>query len=299
MSRIPSADAQRGFSAATPAVGTAQPAENATAAPPRGIIRRHANLTRELAISQFKVKYTGSVLGYVWSLLKPMLMFGMTWIVFEKLFHTGKGAANFTMQLLVAMVLFTFFADCTAQAMNSIAANGNMIRKAYFPRQILVVAATLTSLMTFAINLSLIIVVAGLLRQLHFTLDSLVVPLLLVELYALVFGLALLLSSLFVMYRDLGHIWEVGTQLMLYGSLIVYPLIPLVPQRLHTLILMNPLGQIVEDMRHALVSPGPDVPWAASVAGPLYLVPLGIVAALLVLGVLTFNRLMPRFAEYL
>jgi len=279
------------------AVSSEQIGGATSSAQPRGIIRRHANLTRELAVSQFKVKYTGSVLGYMWSLLKPMMMFGMTWVVFEKLFHTGKGSANFTMQLLLAMVMFTFFSDCTSQAMNSIASNGNMIRKAYFPRHILVIAATLTSLMTFAINLSLIVVVAGLLRQLNFGLQSLAFPLLLIELYALVLGLSLLLSSLFVMYRDLGHIWEVGTQLMLYGSLIVYPLIPLVPIRLRTLILMNPLGQMVEDSRHAMVTT--KVPWAADVAGPLYLVPIGIAAGLLVLGIVVFNRLMPRFAEYL
>src|SRR4030081_2652759 len=114
-------------------VETHLPAEGGATTSPElrpGTLRRHVNLTRELAISQFKLKYTGSVLGYMWSLVKPLMMFGILYVVFVKLFHIDKGAPNFVFQLLFAIVLFTFFQETTQAAMNSIASNGNMIRKA-------------------------------------------------------------------------------------------------------------------------------------------------------------------------
>ncbi len=262
----------------------------------RGALRRHANLTRELAVSQFKLKYTGSVLGYVWSLVKPLMLFATLYVVFSKLFHIDRGTTNFVFQLLIAIVLFTFFQETTSTAMNSIASNGNMIRKAYFPRAVLVVAATLSSLMTFTINMALIVIIGGALGRLSLGWQSLAAPLLFIELYLLVLGVALLLSSLFVFYRDLGHIWEIATQLLIYGSAVIYP-ITLVPDHLRAWVLVNPVAQIIEDVRHALVTP--TVKWSVEIMQVAYIAPLAIVVVLLALGFFVFNRLTPRFAEYL
>ena len=262
----------------------------------RGALRRHANLTRELAISQFKLKYTGSVLGYLWSLFKPLMLFGILYVVFAKLFHLDRNTDNFVFQLLVAIVLFTFFQETTSTAMNSVAANGGMIRKAYFPRSILVIAATLTALMTFLINMTLIVVIAGALGKLNLGWHSLLVFPLMVELYLLVLGIALLLSSLFVFYRDLGHIWEIAMTLLIYGSAVIYP-ITLVPQRFLGLVLANPIAQIIEDVRRSLVSS--KIQWTVEMSGAAYMAPFLIVAGLLALGFWVFNRLTPRFAEYL
>jgi ABC-2 type transport system permease protein len=263
----------------------------------RGTLRRYANLTRELAISQFKLKYTGSVLGYVWSLVKPLMMFGILYVVFAKLFHLDRGTDNFVFQLLFGIVLFTFFQETTAAAMNSIASNGNMIRKAYFPRAILVIAATLSSLMTFFINLTLIIVIAGALGKLSLGWHSLLAPVFIVELYALVLGISLLLSALFVFYRDLGHIWDIFMQLLIYASAVIYPIVPVVPDRFRPWVLANPVAQIIQDMRRSLVSTKID--WTAQFLGPAYLAPIGITVVLLGVGLYVFNRLTPRFAEYL
>jgi ABC-2 type transport system permease protein len=261
-----------------------------------GTLRRHANLTRELAISQFKLKYTGSVLGYLWSLFKPLMMFAILYVVFAKLFHLDRNTPNFVFQLLFAIVLFTFFQETTAAAMNSIASNGNMIRKAYFPRVILVIAATLSSLMTFFINLALIILIAGSLGKLELGWYSLLAPLFIIELYLLVLGISLLLSSLFVFYRDLGHIWDIFMQLLIYASAVIYP-ITLIPDHLRAWVLANPVAQIIEDTRRALVSNGID--WTGTIMQGRYFVPFAIVAILLAAGFVVFNRLTPRFAEYL
>jgi ABC-2 type transport system permease protein len=262
----------------------------------RGALRRHANLTRELAISQFKLKYTGSVLGYMWSLVKPLMMFAILYVVFAKLFHLDRGTDNFVFQLLLGIVLWTFFQETTAAAMNSIASNGNMIRKAYFPRVILVIAATLSSLMTFVINLVLIVIIAGSLGKLALGWHSLLLPLFLVELYVLVLGISMLLSALFVFYRDLGHIWEIAMQLLIYASAVIYP-ISLVPARFLPWVLANPVAQIIEDVRRSLVST--KINWTVQFMGPAYIAPLGITLILLALGFYVFNRLTPRFAEYL
>jgi ABC-2 type transport system permease protein len=262
----------------------------------RGALRRHANLTRELAISQFKLKYTGSVLGYMWSLVKPLMMFAILYVVFAKLFHLDRGTDNFVFQLLLGIVLWTFFQETTAAAMNSIASNGNMIRKAYFPRVILVIAATLSSLMTFVINLVLIVIIAGSLGKLALGWHSLLLPLFLVQLYLLVLGISMLLSALFVFYRDLGHIWEIAMQLLIYASAVIYP-ISLVPARFLPWVLANPVAQIIEDVRRSLVSS--KINWTVQFMGPAYIAPLGITLILLALGFWVFNRLTPRFAEYL
>lgn len=282
---------------ASRAVPDASPTDSS--AERRGTFRRYANLTRELAVSSFKLKYTGSVLGYLWSLFKPTMNFAILYVIFAKLFHVGGSTPNFVLQLLVAIVLFTFFQESTVTAMNSIASAGNMIRKAYFPRVILVIAATLSSVMTFLINMALIIIIAVPIHRLSIGWRSLTVPLFIIELYAVVLGVSLLLSSLFVYFRDLGHIWEISMQLLIYGSAVMFPIELLHKHHLslEVLVLSNPVAQIIEDIRHAIVTPG--VPWTVQIMGWGYVIPLALVFGFLALGFYVFNRLTPRFAEYL
>jgi len=203
--------------------------------------------------------------------------------------------------LLISIVLWTFFAEATSAATSSIAGNGHLLRKAAFPRIVLVIASTLTPLISFIINITLIVAVTWLIGHLHPGVRSLVVPLLLFEFYLLIIGVGLILASLFVFYRDIGHLWEIFSQLLFYGSAIVFPFKLLISHgHLARLVSVNPLAQIVEDMRRALVIADPDVPWTLWVDGmPLFVVPLMLVAVLLAIGILTFRRLSPRFAESL
>src|SRR5262249_44780881 len=109
---------------------------------PLSAFQRNLNLTRELAFTQFKLKYTGSALGYLWSLMKPLMLFGIMYIVFDHILRAGAGAPEFPIQLLLGIVVWNFFVESTSTAMNSIASAGNLIRKAYFPRWILVLSST-------------------------------------------------------------------------------------------------------------------------------------------------------------
>lgn len=257
--------------------------------------KRYLNLVRELALTNFKLKYTGSVLGYLWSLFKPLMYFGVLYVIFVDFFH--QRSPDFPLQLFVAIVLYTFFSECTATALGSIAGNAHLIRKANFPLSALVVSGSVTALLTLAINLSLLIVLATPLGRLHLGLQTLAAPLLLVELYLFSLGVGMILASAYVFYRDLGHVWEVFLQVLLYGCGVVFP-ISLVPPRFLHAFLLNPLAQIIEDFRHAIVTPT-GAPWSLDLAGPLFAVPLVFTLAVFVAGLLLFRRLAPLFAESL
>jgi ABC-2 type transport system permease protein len=262
---------------------------------PQSPLARYVNLTRELALTNFKLKYTGSVLGYVWSLMKPLMYFGILYIIFVEFFH--QRGSNFPLQLLVAIVLFTFFSECTSTALGSIAGNGHLVRKAFFPLSSLVVSQSMTALLTMAINMSLIVAIGLPIGRLQIGPQTLVVPLLIVELYVLSLGVGMLLASAFVFYRDLGHVWEVGTQLLLYGCGVVFPALA-VPVKWRQFFFLNPLAQIIEDVRHALVTT--DAPWTATLVGgwPV-LIPLVISVLVFVAGLWLFRVLNPLFAESL
>jgi ABC-2 type transport system permease protein len=261
-----------------------------------GELARYVNLTRELALTNFKLKYTGSVLGYLWSLMKPLMYFGVLYVIFVDFFHQRQ--ADFPMQLLLAIVIFTFFTECTSTALGAIAGNGHLVRKAFFPLSSLVVSQSLTALLTMTINFSLIIVIGMATHRLNLGLHTLVVPLLLVELYVLSLGVGMLLASAFVFYRDLGHVWEVFSQILLYGCGVVFPALS-VPLRWRHLFFLNPLAQIIEDLRHAVVTPA-NAPWSASLVDPgLIVVPLVLSVLVFVAGLMLFRVLNPLFAESL
>jgi ABC-2 type transport system permease protein len=258
--------------------------------------RANVNLTRELAVSTFKLKYTGSVLGYAWSLVKPLLIFGMTYVVFAAFLLHGRTSRgeNFPVELLLGIVVWTFFSDATVSSVSAIVGNGHMIRKAYFPRWIPVIASTLSATMTLAVNMCLMFAVGVPLGWFHVGWQTLVLPLLFIELYFLVVGIGLLLSALFVFYRDLGHVWEISLQLLFYGSAIVFPF-TLIPKRFWTLLAFNPMAQIVEDMRRAVVTTA--IPWSGQILGRWTFVPVLGVFAVFALGFAVFRRRSPRFGE--
>ena len=219
--------------------------------------RSNLNLTRELAVTTFKLKYTGSVLGYAWSLVKPLLIFGMTYLVFAVFLLRGRTspAENFPVQLLLGIVVWTFFAEappCRRSA--AIVGNAHILRKAYFPRWILVLASTLSVTMTLGVNLALMLAIGLPLGWFHVGWYTLALPVLFVELYVLVAGVGLLLSALFVFYRDLGsRLGDHCSRCSSTAAPIVFPF-SLIPGRFRMLIAFNPMAQIIEDMRHALVT---------------------------------------------
>lgn len=267
-------------------------------APRRADRRGSLRLVTRLAITSFKLRYSSSALGYAWSLVRPLLLFGMLYLVFALFLLRGRTAPgeHFPVQLLVGIVGWTFFAEGTMSAAVSIASNADMLHRARFPRWVLVVAAVLSAAITLAVNAGIVIVVGLVFGWFTLGVQTLWVPLLLLELIALALGLGLVLSAVFVYYRDLGYIWEIALQFLFYASAIVFPL-SFVPSGFRWIVTLNPVAQITEDLRRALVTD--EIPWSVSTLGARFAVPLASVALSLILGALFFRALSARFGERL
>jgi ABC-2 type transport system permease protein len=256
---------------------------------------RYWSLVRELSITNFKLKYTGSVLGYVWSLLKPLAYFAVLYTIFVVIFRQTQD--DFGLQLLLAVVVFTFFAECTSSGLGSIAGNGHLIRKATFPMSVLVISTSVTALFTFLINLTLVMVVTLVVGKLHVGWQTLAVLPLLVELYILALGVGMILASVYVFYRDVGHVWEVLSQLLIYACGVVFPATK-VPAHLRNIYFLDPLAQNIEDLRHALITPAAQ--WSVGLTNPaVYAGALVLAITCFGIGLLLFRRLAPSFAESL
>jgi ABC-2 type transport system permease protein len=252
-----------------------------------------------LAAADFKLKYAGSALGYVWSVVKPLMLFTVLYLVFGRVFHLGAISTYYPLSLLIGIVLFTFFSDATVMGMTSVVARESLIRKMSFPRLIIPTSATLTATITLAINMTIIVLFVAWKRIVP-QFDWLLVLLLLLELYVFVLGVSLVLSTLFVRFRDIGQIWELALQLLFYASPIIYP-VGFLPGWARRLAFLNPFTQVMQDIRSLVLyrDLGPNRITAAgafdSPAGRL--IPITIAFAVFGLGLYLFKRDEPWFAE--
>lgn len=258
------------------------------------ITHKYLNLTWQLVFTEFKLKYSGSLLGYVWTLVKPMLLFGVLFIVFSFFFKLGKGIPNYPAYLLVGVVMWTFFAESTMGSLHSIVNRGDLIRKVNFPKIIIVLSAALTALLTFVLNLIVIVIFLAL-SKVGFSYLNLVFLFLVFELFVFILGLSFTLAALFVKFRDINHIWEVSLQILFYGTPIIYP-IAFIPEKVEKLVMLSPLAQMFQDARWALISTDVETSWEI-LGWPLNLVPPIIVLGLFIFGLVLFQKSAKNFAE--
>jgi ABC-2 type transport system permease protein len=271
----------------------------ATGRIPSRSFRHQLRILHVLASVDFKLKYADSALGYVWSVLKPLMLFTVLYLVFGRVFHLGAISRYYSLSLLIGIVLFTFFSDATSIGMTSIVARESLIRKMTFPRLIIPMSATLTAAITLGVNLT---VIAGFVawNRVVPRLDWLLIIPLLIELYAIALGVSLILSTLFVRFRDIGQIWELLLQLLFYASPIIYP-VGYLPGWAKKLTFLNPFTQMMQDIRSLVLynDLAPNRITAAvafgSPAGRL--IPIGVAITLLSLGLFLFRREQPWFAE--
>ncbi len=255
---------------------------------------RYYDLVRELAVTDFKLKYQGSLIGYAWSLVKPLAMFGVLYLVFTVFVRIGSGIEHYALYLLLGIILWTYFADATNTTMRAVADKGDMMRKVYFPRITIILAASISSAITLLLNLIIIFVFIVLARIVPGWNALLFIPLL-IELFLLCLGIAFITSAMYVKYRDVGHIWEVLLQLLFYASAIIYPL-QLVPVRFQKFILLNPITQIVQDSRYLLVTKE-SITAGSVLRTPLQIIPYIIPVILVLVGYLYFEKSAKNFAE--
>jgi ABC-2 type transport system permease protein len=262
--------------------------------------RRFFNLTRTLAVSDFKVRFFDSALGYLWTLMRPLLLFGVLYVVFSQVVRIGDDVKFYPAILLSGVVIFHYFADATGKSVNCVVDNENLVRKIHFPRMVIPLSIVMTASFTLLLNFVAVfffIFISGIEPRLSW----LELPMLLLTLFVFVTGLAMLLSALYVPARDVSPIWEVITQAGFYATPVFYPIEFLADESesLSHVAMANPLAAIIQQLRHAVIDP--NAPSAAEAIGGAawLLVPAGIVVGIFVLGFSVFNRMAPRIAEEL
>ena len=256
-------------------------------------------LLRELVITEFKLRYQGSALGYLWSLLRPLFLFVILYFVFVFFLKIGSDIPHWPVALLLGIVLWNFFAEVTNNGVTSVVDRGDVIRKINFPKYVIVIAGSISALINLLLNLVVIGVFMAI-NGVDLQWSALLTPLFIIEIFVFALGLAFFLSATFVKLRDINYIWEVIMQGLFYASAIIYPIALVMSKssKIAELILLNPVAQAVQDARHTLVSE--HNPTLLTISGDNYFiaaVPILIAIATFILGAWYFRRQSPYFAE--
>jgi ABC-2 type transport system permease protein len=264
--------------------------------------RRFIELTRTLAITDFKLKFFGSVLGYLWQLMRPLMLFGVLYVVFVQFVRLGgESVPHYPAVLLAGIVTYMFFASATGGCVTAVLNREAIVRKIEFPRLVIPLTVVLVALFDLFLNyIAVFIFISA--NGVEPRLSWLELPFLLLALAVLATGFGMLLSALYVRFRDVGPIWEVLLQVFFYASPILYP-IELVAERggedVQQAMMLSPLTAILQEIRHAVIDP--DALSAGQAAGGWVwiLIPAGIIVGVFALGYWVFDREAPRIAEEL
>jgi ABC-2 type transport system permease protein len=259
--------------------------------------RRTLDLLYLISITEFKRTYFGTVLGYLWSLARPLMLFGVLLAVFTQVFRVGSQVPHYPVLLLFNVVLFGFFQEATATAVTSIVNQEAVVRKTQFPRLVIPLAVVLTSLFNLGLNLIVVFVfilafgVGPLWTWLLF-------PVLLALLIAITVAVSMIVASLYPRFRDVAIMWTVLSTILFYGTPVLYP-ITAVPETLRHIIALNPLAPLFELARKWVIDPNAPGPAAAAGGAVWLLAPAAIFVAVCALAVWVFSREAPRIAEEL
>ncbi len=259
--------------------------------------RRLFALTWTLATTDFKLRFYGSALGYAWTLVRPFALFGVIWVVFAEIVDLGASVKNFPAYILLSMTFFQFFRAIVDNGLLCLVSRENLLRKMRFPRLVIPMAVTLGALFELGLTLAAVAIflfVSGVWPTWGW-LELIPIAVLVTMLGA---GAGLLLSVLYVRFRDMAPIWDVVAQMLFYATPILY-VATLVPESARTWYMLNPLAAALTELRHGVIDPS--APTAAAVIGgwERLLIPLAIVFGLFALGAWAFSREAPRVAENL
>jgi ABC-2 type transport system permease protein len=258
--------------------------------------RHFAYVTAALTATEFKLRYFGSVLGYLWTILRPLMLFGVLYVVFTEIVRFGKDVPHYPVVLLAAIVVFNFFSEATSGGLMSLVQRENLLRKVAFPRAAVPVAVSLTA----AANLGLGIVVVAI-----FALIDGVEPSVtwfgcifaVMVIVVLATAVSVLLATLFVRFRDVRPIWEVALQLLFWGAPIIYTIESVDNDTFRHLMMCNPLAALIQQSRHWLVESSTESAAAAIGGGVRLLIPFAIFVVLVAVSVWAFRRADPHMAE--
>lgn len=261
--------------------------------------RRNKILLRELVVTDFKLRYQGSVLGYLWSLLKPLLLFTILYIVFVIFLKFGEGIEHFEVKLLLGIVMWTFFVEATTQGMQAIVARGDLIRKIAFPKYIIVISATISALINLLLNM-VVVLFFIILNGVDIQWTILLLPLNIALLYALALSIAFGFSVLYVKFRDISHIWEVFLQGLFYATPILYPISVVVDNvgvGVAQLLMLSPVATIIQSARYNAISHNTTTT-SGFIENSLFAsIPYVIIVTLAVWAIWLFKKEQKYFAE--
>lgn len=257
---------------------------------------------RGLVKTDFKLRYQGSFLGIAWSVLKPLMLFCVMYLVFARFLRMSDGTATYPVVLLLGISSWQFVTESTNVGLRSVVDRGDLLRKIHFPNYIVVVSATIGAMISYAINLVVVFVFA-LFSRVRFTWRIIFLPINVAELYIVTLAMTLIMATMYVYYRDIAHIWEVLQQLIFYAMPIIYPL-KYVTDRggrlafLARLELINPIAQSIQDIRHNFIAPEtqPTI-WNQFRSFWMMMIPLVITLGLLWFSIWLFRRNSRKFAE--
>ncbi len=255
-------------------------------------------LLKRLVITDFKLRYKGSVLGYLWTLLRPLALFVILYVVFVYFLKIGAGVPHFAVYLLLGIVFWNYFTEVTVNGVSAIVGKGDLLRKLAFPRYVVVVAGSVSALINLLLNL-IVVGVFMIVSEVPLTWMALLAIPLIIELFVLALAISFILSALYVRFRDINYIWEVVLQAGFYATPILYPVsqIASISETAAKLALLNPVAQIIQDARAVIVTDQSVT--VAAIFGSSYvrLIPIGIVLLLALTAIVYFRRQSPRFAE--
>jgi ABC-2 type transport system permease protein len=259
--------------------------------------RRSLELLYLIAVTEFKRTYFGTALGYLWSVARPLMLFGVLLAVFTQAFHLGSQVPHYPVLLLLNIVIFGFFQEATIGAVSSVVSQEAVVRKTQFPRLVIPLSVVLTTVFNLAGNLVVVWIFL-----LAFGIDPawswLLFPVVLGALFVITTAVSMIVSSLYPRYRDVGIIWTVAVTALFYATPVLYP-IEHVSQKLRDVISLNPLAPIFEAARKWIIDPNAQGPVAATGGWARFMIPVAIYLAICVFGVWIFNREAPRIAEEL
>ena len=257
--------------------------------------RRFFQLTWLMASTEFKLNYFGTALGYVWSLMRPLLLFGVLYLVFTRVIRFGGTVEHYPTLLLLNLMLWSFFAESTTQAVTCVQRGENIVRKMQFPRLVIPLSVVLTSLFNLCLNL-IVVVIFMLATHVEARLTWLALPLIVAVLVLISTGTSLLLSALFVRFRDVAQIWSVLVLVLFYSTPILYP-IEFIPHSLRFALFVNPFDAVFTTARQLLIDPS--APSFVDAAGSSLgvVIPVIVVLATCAIGFWFFTREARRIAE--
>lgn len=255
-------------------------------------------LLKQLVKTDFKIRYQGSALGYLWTLLRPLALFTILYIVFVKFLRVGDQIPYFAVYLLVGIVFWNFFVEVTLGSVGAIVAKGDLMRKLSFPRYVIIVAGSFSASINLLINM-VVVFLFMLLSHVPLRVNGLLIVFPLMELFVFSLSVGLLLSALFVRFRDINYIWEVALQAGFYATPILYPITLVMAMSITAakVLMLNPMAQIIQDARAFLVTEQTET--IATIYGSSWarLIPVTIVLLLAVVSVWYFKKRSPYFAE--